>query len=193
MVCFLQGYSWLHGSRSSPEGHSVRQQRRLVLLRLHALQTPPRVTTTASPFRISSLFLLLLSALYSRCVPTSCLLSNLLSLSEQTSLNLLSRRLLGVCLILFVCEAVCVCLFDLKCVNAIGLGPVGQNWGKRGKKCVCVSVCVHTCVCGYDVFPLMFGSVGMNTLQRKSVLVFAERLTASEMDLMFLESCYLHE
>lgn len=51
-----------------------------------------------------------------------------------------------------------MCLFDLKCVNAIGLSPVGQKSGKRGKKsvyvcvCLCVSVTrfsidVWTCVC----------------------------------------------
>lgn len=48
LVCFPQGHPRLHGSRSSPEGHSVRQQRRLVLLRLHALQASPRVKARAA-------------------------------------------------------------------------------------------------------------------------------------------------
>lgn len=30
--------------------------------------------------------------------------------------------------------SVCVCLFDLECVNATGLRPVGQKSGKRGKR-----------------------------------------------------------
>lgn len=38
-----------------------------------------------------------------------------------------------------------MCLFDLKCVNAIGLSPVGQKSGKRGKKSVYVCVSVREC------------------------------------------------
>ncbi|KAK2506026.1 hypothetical protein MC885_021761 [Smutsia gigantea] len=38
----LKWYPWVHGSRGAAEGDRVRQQRRLVLPRLHAIQTPER-------------------------------------------------------------------------------------------------------------------------------------------------------
>lgn len=48
-VCVSQWDSWLHGSRGPSEGNGVRQQRRLVLFRLHALQTPQRVKSSSFP------------------------------------------------------------------------------------------------------------------------------------------------
>ena len=37
-ACFRQGHARLHGAGGPVEGHGVRLERRLVLLRLHALQ-----------------------------------------------------------------------------------------------------------------------------------------------------------
>lgn len=94
-VCLSQGHSRLHGSRGSSEGDGVRQQRRLVLLRLHALQTPARVTTPAP--LISSL---------SSTSPSSV---SRLPVRFQTSSATRSKPL-------WMCSPPVWCVFDLVCV-----------------------------------------------------------------------------
>lgn len=98
VCCVLQGHSWLHGSRSPPEGHSVRQQRRLVLLRLHALQTPAGVTTPSSLFYRRSLLL-----------PCRSILSSFIALQplRPSPLWALPLTICGACLI----SPVWLCVF----------------------------------------------------------------------------------
>lgn len=121
----FQGHSWLYGSGSPPEGHSIRQQRRLVLLRLHALQTPAGVTTSSSLF---FLLLLTIPAMSQRPVCFHCAPAS----QSIPSLNRSSHHLWSV--FDLACVAACVLICS---VNARGLEPVGQKSGKMEQD-VCV-------------------------------------------------------
>lgn len=148
LVCSPQWHPRLHGSRSSPEGHGVRQQRRLVLLRLHALQASPRVKAQAAP-------LILLLLLFSPRSPRT---------SRLTAAATEALKQLGVDLFESVPSPSVGSAFDLVCV----WGCVCPSPPSRSEVCKCQrsepsrsefrekrkeSVCA--CVREWHAFPLI--------------------------------------
>jgi hypothetical protein len=54
----------------------------------------------------------------------------------------------SVCVCVYVCEFVCVCVIWHRCLNANGCGRCGWS-PHEGKQCLCVCVCVCVCVCAF--------------------------------------------